>query len=128
MYNNAGVSKLATVGFCWGAHIAAHLSTDGTMFAAGFVHYSFLDAPLLDRVTCPVALLPSRDEAPEDELVALLKAKPHGDRSVFRRFDDMPHGWCAARGNFSDPLNAQRATEALELVVGLLRTCSSGLS
>lgn len=85
-----------------------------------------LNAALLDRVTCPVALLPSKDEAPEAEFVALLKAKLHGDRSVFRRFDDMPHGWCAARGDFSNPLNAQRTTEALELVVGLLRSCSSG--
>lgn len=31
------VTRMATAGFCWGAHIAAHLSTDGTMFAAGLV-------------------------------------------------------------------------------------------
>lgn len=83
------------------------------------MHYSLLTTELLDKVTCPVALLPSKDEAPEDEFVALLKAKPHGAQSVFRRFDDMPHGWCMARGDFSNPFNAQRATEALELVANL---------
>ncbi|RUS27370.1 hypothetical protein BC938DRAFT_483342 [Jimgerdemannia flammicorona] len=25
------------------------------------------------------------------------------------------HGWAAARGNYADPLNKQRATEALQL-------------
>lgn len=85
-----------------------------------------MDAALLERVTCPVALLPSRDEAPEDELIKVLRAKPNGDRSVVKRFEDMPHGWCTARGDFNNALNAQRATEALELVTGLLRSCCSG--
>ena len=34
-----------------------------------------------------------------------------------QKFEDMHHGWCAARGDWSDPLQKQRATEAVQLFV-----------
>jgi hypothetical protein len=35
----------------------------------------------------------------------------------------MHHGFCAARGDFSDKLNAQRANEAIKLTVDFFSEC-----
>ncbi len=96
---------------------------DYNMVAVGMVHYSRITPELLDTVSCPVALLPSKDEAPEDDFVAVLKSKPWANVSVVQRFDDMHHGFCAARADFSNPLNAQRATEAITIVIDLIKRC-----
>lgn len=106
------------------ANAAATTSTTLPIFAVGLVHYSLISPDLLHKVQCPVALLPSRDEAPEDEYVAVLKSKPHWEVSVVKRFDDMHHGFCAVRGDFRDPLNVQRATEAIGILVDLFKRCA----
>jgi dienelactone hydrolase len=43
-------------------------------------------------------------------------------KSVHRRFDDMHHGFAAARGDWNDPLQAQRAQEALNLVATFFKS------
>jgi hypothetical protein len=43
-------------------------------------------------------------------------------KSVHRRFDDMHHGFAAARGDWNDPLNAQRANEALNIVATFFKS------
>ncbi len=52
-----------------------------------------------------------------------LKAKPFFDRCLVQRFPDMHHGWVAARGDWSDPLQARRATEALQIFSDFFRRC-----
>ena len=39
-------------------------------------------------------------------------AKDLGDKCVWKRFDDMPHGWCAARGDRSKEHDAKQASIA----------------
>lgn len=43
-------------------------------------------------------------------------------KSVHKRFDDMHHGFAAARGDWKDPLNAQRANEALKIVADFFKS------
>jgi hypothetical protein len=44
--------------------------------------------------------------------------KPWGSRCVFRRFDNQTHGFCAARGDWSQPGVAAAATEAISILAG----------
>jgi hypothetical protein len=56
-------------------------------------------------------------------LEVLEKSDPEAfKKSVHHRFDDMHHGFAAARGDWADPLNAQRANEALELVTTFFKS------
>ncbi len=48
---------------------------------------------------------------------ALKEASPEAyERSEHYRFEDMHHGFCAARGDYSDELQARRANEAIRMV------------
>lgn len=112
-----GAQSLGIIGFCWGGKVACRAAAvhSGTFGAVASPHYSFLEAADLEALTCPVALLPSKDEAPEGPLLDVLKSKPFFDKCIMQRFPDMHHGWVGARGDFSDPQQAQRATEALQI-------------
>lgn len=44
-----------------------------------------------------------------------VKARFGEDGSGHHRFVDVPHGFCAARGNMEDELNRKRVDEALTL-------------
>lgn len=46
----------------------------------------------------------------------ILSKKPFGDKCKYKRFDDVHHGFAAARGNWEDgSLDKKRATEAIQL-------------
>lgn len=49
--------------------------------------------------------------------MAVLAKKPFGDKCKMVVFDDMHHGFCAARGDYTNELNAKRANEAIQLTV-----------
>lgn len=39
------------------------------------------------------------------------------------RFDDIHHGFCAARGDFTDAHNVERANQAIALTVEFFNEC-----
>ena len=43
-----------------------------------------------------------------------------GPRCVYKRFDDQTHGFCAARGDWSQPEVAAAATEAIGIIADFL--------
>jgi len=45
----------------------------------------------------------------------VLKEK-FGSNSGIKRFNDMPHGFSSATGNFSDPTNVKRVHEVINIV------------
>lgn len=53
----------------------------------------------------------------QTEYQAILEKKPFGHKCKMVRFDDIHHGFCAARGDFTNPHNIQRANEAIKLTV-----------
>ena len=46
----------------------------------------------------------------------ILKANLGEDKCAHHRFDDMHHGFCAARGDLTNDLNRKRVDEALDLL------------
>lgn len=123
-----GASKLGLAGFCFGAVIAFEAGAGKTpglegIAAVGGVHPSLFgrDAELAAGVACPVALLSAQGD-PLESVQQVIEGRPElAPKSVFKRFGDMTHGWCAARGDWKDPHVAARATEAIGILVDFFK-------
>lgn len=85
------------------------------------VHGARLTRDHAEQVQCPVALLPANDDPPADDLMEVLATKPFGAKCVHRRFDDMFHGFCAARGDWTVPEQRERAQEAMNIVTDFFK-------
>ncbi|KAI8393453.1 dienelactone hydrolase [Radiomyces spectabilis] len=111
-----GFSSAGILGFCWGAKIGVAMAAEDSFYsAATMVHPSFVDVKDAEKANAPILALPSKDEPDMTEYMNVLRQKPFGDKCEHHRFDDMPHGFCAARGDYTDELNVKRATEAIQL-------------
>jgi len=122
----SGAVRFGTIGFCWGGKIAieAAKNADLSIFAAAAIHPSKgLVTEDAKDTHVPVALIPAQTDADMVPFMELLeKTDPAAfKRSVHRRFDDMHHGFAAARGDWSNPLQAQRTSEALAIVATLFK-------
>ncbi|PWA03556.1 hypothetical protein BB558_000240 [Smittium angustum] len=120
--NVEGFENVALIGFCWGAKIVMNLSAHDSFYKAGaLVHPSLLEISDFENAQCPMVLLPSMNERDFTEDFAVISAKPFGSLCYHQRFDDMIHGWCAARGEWADAHIASRANEAFSIVVSNFR-------
>jgi dienelactone hydrolase len=115
-----GATKFGTVGFCWGGKIAVEAcKNNNTFIGAVAIHPSQkLVTEDAKDLRVPVALLPAKTDSDFGPFMNLLETTDPESfkKSVHRRFDDMHHGFAAARGDWNDPLQAQRANEALNIV------------
>ncbi|KAI9276153.1 Alpha/Beta hydrolase protein [Sporodiniella umbellata] len=119
-----GVDNAVLVGFCWGAKIAVQTTARSSFFAgASMIHPSFVDNKDAELANAPILAIPSKDEADMSEYMQILSKKPFGAECEHYRFDDMQHGFCAARGNFEDEENKKRATEAIQLTCNFFSKC-----
>ncbi|KXS11997.1 alpha/beta-hydrolase [Gonapodya prolifera JEL478] len=112
---NLGAEKFGIVGFCWGAKQAVKASAEfgnSELVGGALFHQSFTEPSDAETVQMPLCLLPSQGEPDLTEYFGVLK-KRFGDVVVHQRFDDMPHGWCGASADFSNPVNRQRTEEAV---------------
>lgn len=119
-----GAQKIALFGFCWGAKMAWHAAQDGSTYAAAaFIHPSFFTPDDAKFLQVPIINLPTKDEPDMvPYMEALKEASPAlHEKSEHKRFDDVHHGFCAARGDWSDELQAQRANEAIKLVANFYK-------
>ncbi|KAG1077444.1 hypothetical protein G6F42_024837 [Rhizopus arrhizus] len=98
-------------------------STIPFFVGASLVHPSFVDVKDAEKAGAPILALPSKDEPDMTEYMEVLSKKPFGKQCKHVRFDDMVHGFCAARGDYTDKLNAQRATEAIQLTANFFSEC-----
>eukprot|EP01012_Entosiphon_sulcatum_P066508 TRINITY_DN9579_c0_g1_i1.p1 TRINITY_DN9579_c0_g1~~TRINITY_DN9579_c0_g1_i1.p1 ORF type:complete len:367 (+),score=37.80 TRINITY_DN9579_c0_g1_i1:260-1360(+) len=110
--------RFGTIGFCWGGKVAFRWAAEEGVdapHALATAHPSRVDEVDANSVRCPTCVLPSEDEPPMKEVQAILETNSFAALNVWQRFDDMHHGWCGARGDWSNSDQAQRATEALNL-------------
>lgn len=118
-----GAARFGVLGCCWGAAIALQAGADAATFsAAGGMHPSLFgkDKEFAEAVNVPVALVSAKGD-PLESVQDVVAARPAlAAKSVWRRYDDMTHGFCAARGDFKDPLVAQRVGETVQLLAGFL--------
>lgn len=95
--------------------MAVQLTSNPFFVGASMIHPSFVDVKDAEQAAAPVLAIPSKDEPDMTEYMQILSKKPFGDKCKHVRFDDMPHGFCAARGDYNDEANAKRANEAIKL-------------
>ncbi|KAK9479849.1 Alpha/Beta hydrolase protein [Lipomyces japonicus] len=98
-------------GFCWGGKLAILAAKNNIVGAISLIHPSRLEALDADGIEdTPVLLIASNGED-EEKLNPLLQKLR---KVTYIRFDDVHHGFAAARGDWSVPLQKQRAEEALQ--------------
>lgn len=71
------------------------------------------------KVQCPMVMCPAKGDVDCEPLLAELKKHPWGDKCTHKRFDDQIHGFCAARGDWSDPQVCAAVEEVLSLTFEL---------
>ncbi|KAJ2526095.1 hypothetical protein IWW43_006525 [Coemansia sp. RSA 1935] len=62
-------------------------------------------------------VLPSKDEPDFTAEFDSMKDKAFFSQCLMERFDDMFHGFCGARGDWSNSEQAKRANDAIKLLV-----------
>ncbi|KAJ2707891.1 hypothetical protein FB645_000456 [Coemansia sp. IMI 203386] len=115
--NSEGTKSVGTIGLCWGAKLSmVALADEANGFkSAALVHPSLLTNEDFVAAKGPILLLPTKDEADFSEGFAAVKAGPHGADSYEERLMDMFHGFCGARGDFSDPEIAKNVNRVISL-------------
>ncbi|KAI8063199.1 Alpha/Beta hydrolase protein [Gongronella butleri] len=110
-----GVESAGIVGFCWGAKMAIQYSgEEDFIVGSSLIHPSMLNQSDFAKAKAPILLIPTKDEPDLLPLFKKLESKPFADKCKHIRYDDMHHGFCAARGNWADEENKKRATEAIQ--------------
>ncbi|KAK9482409.1 Alpha/Beta hydrolase protein [Lipomyces starkeyi] len=97
-------------GFCWGGKFSIACAKMDIVKAVALIHPSRLtesDADGIEEV--PVLIIASKNETVES--LAPLVSKLN--KVEYVRMDDVFHGWCAARGDWGDALQKERAEEAM---------------
>ncbi|KAJ1860251.1 hypothetical protein LPJ73_001455 [Coemansia sp. RSA 2703] len=116
-----GAESIGLIGFCWGSHLVVSALTELEGYAGGaIVHPALIADGDLGKVNAPLLVLPSKDEPDYTENFAGLEGKPFFDKCKMVRFDDMFHGFCGARGDWSNEVQAKRANEAIALIVNFM--------
>ncbi|KAJ2841680.1 hypothetical protein J3B02_005816, partial [Coemansia erecta] len=103
--HSEGTESVGTIGLCWGAKLSLVALGDAKIGvkSVALVHPSLLTTKDFASVLGPVLLLPTKDEGDFSEGFALVKSGPYGGDSYEERLMDMFHGFCGARGDFSNP-------------------------
>ncbi|KAJ2393442.1 hypothetical protein H4S02_000195 [Coemansia sp. RSA 2611] len=117
-----GTANIGAVGFCWGAKLAIQaLGENCGIKSVSLVHPSMLELKDFEQAQGPVLLLTSKDDQELNEEFAVVKAKPFGQLSYQERYNDRIHGFCGARGDFSDPDVVRDVNRVIQLTAGFFR-------
>ncbi|CAO3689751.1 unnamed protein product [Umbelopsis vinacea] len=118
-----GVIKASIVGFCWGAKMAILLSGEDSYYCSTcLIHPSRLVPRDAEAALAPLLMITSIEESNLSEFMDILYKKSVGDKCKHVHFDDVHHGFAAARGNWSEgTVDRKRATEAIQLTVDYFR-------
>jgi len=114
--------KLGIFGFCWGGkHVFDSLHHSESLFHAGVaVHPSMITDEDISNVDKPILAILTSGEKDLLNKHNLLKSKI-ADTSKFLDYTDQEHGFCASRGDFSDPKVSERVTEAIKEMVNFFK-------
>jgi len=115
-----GAHKFAAYGFCWGGKMSL-LSTKELVSAAALIHPAPASAEDAKDVNAPVLIIPTKDDGDYLPFMEAIKKKPFGAKCYHERFDDMHHGFAAARGDWSNPQQAKRVLEAITMIANFFK-------
>jgi protein XRP2 len=119
-----GITKFASLGFCWGCDMAIRMAAEpGSFSAAGFCHPSWFgkEKERAADVKVPICCCSAAGD-PLEAVQEVLEKTEVGSKCVYRRFGDMTHGYCAARGDFSKPEVAAAVGETLKILTEFFNT------
>jgi len=123
--NRDGATSIGGYGFCWGAKKLTQAEDAGLHLfnALAFVHPSFKQKGDAIHLSVPCALVPSQGEDQEimNDFWSTVQSKPFANKCVRKDFLDVPHGFCAARANWADPLMAKRANQAYQILASFFK-------
>ena len=108
------------VGFCWGSKIALHLNGDGLVGATALPHPSFIGPEPASKAKAKCLLMPSKDDSAMEDTKAALEAA--GALGGYKFFDDVHHGWLAARAKPNEELFSTRREEGLAMMAEFFAT------
>ncbi|KAF6220729.1 hypothetical protein HO133_003162 [Letharia lupina] len=112
------ITKWAAVGLCWGGKVATLAAGSDTPFVAAVsAHPALVDPKDGPSVTIPYCLLPSMHED-KDKVKAFADAI--NVEKYVETFDDMPHGWMAARADLNDPTAKEGYKRGYETALNFL--------
>ncbi|KAJ2789692.1 hypothetical protein H4R20_007135 [Coemansia guatemalensis] len=121
LLRSEGTTEIGSVGFCWGARLSlSALGEDCGIKAVSLVHPSMLTKEDFEKAKGPVLLLTSKDDPEFIDEFAIVKNGPFGGLSYQERFVDRVHGFCAARGDFTDPAVTKDVNRVIQLTSGFL--------
>eukprot|EP00899_Mesostigma_viride_P008483 jgi/Mesvir1/17636/Mv08858-RA.1 len=112
-----GCTSVSAVGFCWGGSAVLTQAGTGLLASGVSVHGAFLTADKVEVAKCPMLFMPAGDDPSTDDLKVILDKKPFGHQCAYRRFDDQTHGFCAARGDWTNPAIKHAADEAINEMI-----------
>lgn len=113
-----GCTKIGAVGMCWGGKIGIRANCEGLLTGSVCAHPFMLEDVDAKDLKTPVCLLPTKDEDAKNMEAYMAEAAKHPFHAlnVHKRFEQMHHGFLAARGDFNDEANRKAAEEALDIV------------
>ncbi|KAJ3343939.1 Protein Xrp2 [Gonapodya sp. JEL0774] len=124
-----GVEKVGMVGFCYGGEIIMQAAQDddvvSTVKAVAGVHPAFITIRDGENVKIPVALLPGNNDPDFSDVEKALLANPNipepKSKSVLHhRYEEVAHGFCTARGDFTDEVVKKNALDCFHRVAEFL--------
>ncbi|KAK0245904.1 Alpha/Beta hydrolase protein [Armillaria nabsnona] len=116
-----GVKRVGVYGMCWGGKVAIASGGEATPFhAVSLLHPAMLSAEDAEKLTVPLAIYVSHDEpiAEYNKIVDIISKKSFADKNDAKNYDNMFHGWAAARSNLKNEENRKE----FEDVYGRLST------
>ncbi|KAF9538070.1 hypothetical protein EC957_007259 [Mortierella hygrophila] len=112
-----GCTSFSIIGQCWGTWIAIQAASeeDSVFLAVGGPHPSRTTIEAVKDVKCPLVLVATKDEADMIPVVESVKHKNFAVESFHKRFENMHHGYCGGRGDWTDPEQFKAGLETIEI-------------
>jgi len=121
------VQNIGFLGFCWGGGMAVLVGADakelgisasgGLHAAVGLAGEDYLG--IVEKTQAPLFFIQAKNDPDARPLAeAVEKNEPFGAGSEVRTFYDQLHGFCAARGDWSQPKIKRAAHHAVSIAIG----------
>ncbi|KAI8801520.1 dienelactone hydrolase family-domain-containing protein [Cladochytrium replicatum] len=122
--NEEGASISGVIGMCWGASIAVKLANRfPEIKAVASPHPSFLNPAAVADLKVPLYLIVTKDDAPHVDVIEVVKQKggEAEKHSHVSSYQDVHHGFMAARWEEESEVNNKRANDGVHEFVGFFK-------
>jgi len=97
------LTDIGVIGLCWGGKQSFLFGADSERFkAVASVHGAWIDAELTSALEVPLYYAPAKGDTHVNIVRNALTKKKFAKQCVFKYFGNQQHGFCAARGDWSD--------------------------